>query len=127
MTTILPRILCIDDNRDVADSTADLLGVWGYTARACYDGPSAIALAAVFVPCICLIDLHMPGMDGDEVALLLRAIKRSVVLLAVTAMANEVSCDRIKLAGFDLHLVKPVAPHRLIAAIESFAQARETA
>lgn len=71
---VLPlRVLCVDDNRDVADSTAELLRLVGFEARACYDGPTALAEAAAFLPSVCLIDLNMPGMDGDELATRLRA------------------------------------------------------
>jgi CheY-like chemotaxis protein len=66
------RVLCVDDNRDVADSEADLLHVHECDARACYSGASALVEVAEFRPCVCLIDLNMPGMDGDELAVRLR-------------------------------------------------------
>jgi two-component system, OmpR family, response regulator len=114
-----PRILCVDDNPDVADSIADLLEICGYEVRACYDGPSALAKAEIFAPDICLIDLNMPGMDGDVLAIHLREAGRPLLLAAVTAMSNEESCLRIAAAGFDLHLVKPVDPCHLLAAIST--------
>ena len=67
------RVLCVDDNRDIADSTAELLRRVGFECRACYDGPSALVEAAAFRPSVCLIDFNMPGMDGDEVGVRLRA------------------------------------------------------
>ena len=114
------RVLCVDDNRDVADSEADLLRAVGFDARACYDGASALAEAETFLPSVCLIDLNMPGMDGDELAVRLRArsLDRPLVMVAVTAMSNEASCQRIKAAGFDMHLVKPVDPHTLLAVVD---------
>jgi len=42
------RVLCVDDNRDAADSTADLLRTVEFEARACYDGPGALTEAAAF-------------------------------------------------------------------------------
>ena len=41
-------------------------------------------------------------------------------LVAVTAMSNDGSRDRTRAAGFDLHLVKPVDPHLLVAKIHAF-------
>lgn len=110
------RILCIDDQPDVADSTAELLRLVGFDVRVCYDGKSALAAAAAFQPCLCLIDLNMPGMDGDVLAVELRcqAGRRPLLLVAVTAMGDERSCRRIADAGFDLHLVKPVEPVGLL-------------
>ncbi len=120
-TAIPPRILYVDDNPDVADSTVSLLQVVGFEAMACYDGWTALLLAARFLPGICLIDLHMPGMDGDELAIRLRegVDRTQLKLVAVTAMHDEESCERIRDAGFDLHLVKPVDPHHLPSVIAS--------
>jgi CheY-like chemotaxis protein len=118
------RVLCVDDNHDVADSEAILLRVMGFDTRACYDGPSALTEAAGFRPGLCLLDLNMPGMDGDELAVRLRDLPDPpVVLVAVTAMNNEAGCRRIKDAGFDLHLVKPVDPHALLAVVDQLWQA----
>jgi len=115
------RVLCIDDNRDVADSVKDLLQTVGFEARAVYDGPSALLEAATFLPGVCLIDLNMPGMDGDELAIKLRAQADGVplVLVAVTAASNDSDASRIKAAGFDMHFVKPVDPHQLILVVDT--------
>lgn len=113
------RILCVDDNHDVADSAVDLLRIVGFDAHASYDGPSALAEAAAFLPSVCLIDLNMPGMNGDELATKLRyQLNDPVVLVAITAMSDEQSQQRIRDAGFDLHLVKPVDPTNLIAVVD---------
>jgi two-component system OmpR family response regulator len=118
------RVLCVDDNRDVADSAAELLQIVGLEARACYCGRTALVEAATFLPHVCLIDLNMPGMDGDELAVCLRAQVSgvSLSLVAVTAMSAEQSCQRIRDAGFDMHLVKPVDPRELISIIETIAR-----
>ncbi|HEX4608801.1 MAG TPA: response regulator [Urbifossiella sp.] len=115
------RVLCVDDNRDIADSAADLIRAFGYDALACYDGAAALAAAADFHPAVCLIDLNMPGMAGDEVAVRLRRVAGDSLkmLVAVTAMSTEEAARRIRDAGFDLHLVKPVDPRRLRAVIAS--------
>lgn len=105
----------------MADSATDLLRVVGFETRACYDGPTALVEAARFLPSVCLLDLNMPGMDGDELAVRLRDQADGVplVLVAVTAMSNEQGCRRIEAAGFDLHLVKPVDPHQLVLVVET--------
>jgi two-component system OmpR family response regulator len=112
-----PRILCVDDNHDIADSTADLLQLMGYETRTCYGGSAALTEAASFLPDVCLIDLSMTGMDGDELALRLREAFGPMVMIAVTAMSSEISLRRIKDAGFDAHLVKPADPSRLFSVI----------
>ncbi|HYH64594.1 MAG TPA: response regulator [Urbifossiella sp.] len=122
------RVMCVDDNRDIADSEAQLLQICGIDARACYDGPGALLLAATFRPTVCLIDLNMPGMGGDELAKRLRElwVGEPPVLIGVTAMDGEASRRRIE-AAFDQHLVKPVGPRRLVALIDGQLEASQAA
>lgn len=115
------RVLVVDDHRDCADSTALLLQTVGFTARACYGGRAALDLVPAFRPGLCFLDLNMPGMDGDELAVRLRrwAGRRRLVLVALTAMAGAGYCERIERAGFDLHLVKPVDPFALVRVVDT--------
>src|ERR1700677_2764382 len=90
------RVLCVDDNRDCADSFALLMEVMGFETEACYDGPSALARNDTFKPAICFLDLNMPGMDGDEVAKqLFEHTWRPPLVVAMTAMSDEKSQARI--------------------------------
>src|SRR5438445_12273981 len=66
------KVLCVDDNKDAADSTAVLLRQAGFDARACLSGAEALAEAESFHPDVCLIDLKMPGMSGEDLAARLR-------------------------------------------------------
>jgi DNA-binding response OmpR family regulator len=117
------RVLCVDDDRDVADSLAALLRVAGFQALACYDGHGALVAADGFRPDVCLVDLGMPGMHGDELALKLRRHPgRRPVLVAVTGRTDEASRARTRAAGFHLHLVKPVDPRRLLALVKKLSR-----
>ncbi len=109
------RALCVDDNRDCADSLALLLRALGFEAEACYDGPSALLLNTSLRPEVAFLDLNMPGMDGDELARRLKESQawRPLLLVGVTAMSDEASRARFKGAGVDLHLVKPVESESL--------------
>jgi two-component system, OmpR family, response regulator len=121
------RVLCVDDNRDCADSAVLLLNTMGFEARACYDGFAALQLNGSFRPAICFVDLNMPGMDGDEVAAKLREGIgwRPLLLIAMTAMSDQTSRDRTKAAGFDMHLVKPVDPQQLVGVVDKLFRAAE--
>jgi two-component system, OmpR family, response regulator len=116
-----PRVLCVDDNPDQADSEALFLRILGFEARACYGGRDAIILAGAFLPDVCLLDMSMPGMEGDELAARLRvwAGGRPLVLVAVTA-----ACTDTPAAGFDRHLLKPVDPGRLLAVVNALTSER---
>jgi CheY-like chemotaxis protein len=115
----LVKVLVADDNKDAADTLAALVEVYGGEARTCYDGPSAVAEAGRFRPDVCLLDLTMPGMDGDQVAVRIHDLFPDLHtrLVAVTALGSDEARRRTTRAGFDLHLVKPVDPDRLMTAV----------
>lgn len=120
------RVLCVDDNRDAADSLGVLLRLVGFETRVCHDAATALTLAAGFAPEACVLDITMPGMDGCELAGWFRAhaAGSALFLVAVTALGDDEAQARTAVAGFDLHLVKPVAPQRLIDALFDFEQRR---
>ena len=104
------RVVCVDDNRDIADSEAMLLRLYGYNAVACYDGEQALQTIREFRPEACLFDINMPGMSRLQLAREVR-IEHSEpppTLVAVTATGGEDDFQRSAEAGFDAHLVKPV-------------------
>jgi len=109
------RVLCVDDNRDAADTLGILLELVGFEARVCYDGKTALVAAEEFRPDAAILDLSMPGMTGDELGRLLRERPwaRQIPLVALTALGDEEARRRTTAAGFDLHLTKPVSPDRL--------------
>ena len=85
-----------------------------------YDGRSALAQAEAEPPDVAFLDIGMPGMDGHELARRFRShpALREAVLVAVTGYGQAEDRRRSKEAGFDQHLVKPVAPadlHRVLA------------
>jgi len=112
------RVLVVDDNRDAADSLADLLRLRGAEVRVCYDGRSGLREAAEFRPDAGLFDVNMPGMDGCELARRLRDTPdKPLLLVAITAIDTAEEVRREQVAGFDLHLTKPADPARVIAAL----------
>lgn len=113
------RILCVDDNRDAADSMVSLLNLYGYEAIARYDGTSGLAAAEEECPDACLLDINMPNMDGDELALKIqeRLPECHIVFVAVTAQDDKITKERTRNAGFRYHLVKPVSPDALLIAL----------
>ena len=102
------RCLIIDDNRDAADSLAQILRLMDCTVRTAYAGEQGLALAAQFAPQLVLLDIGMPGMGGYEVQRGLRALGLTMLVAAVTGYGNEEDRRRVTEAGFDAHLVKPV-------------------
>jgi signal transduction histidine kinase len=114
------RILVADDNHDAAEALSLQLQLAGHDVRTAHDGLEALQLARTFGPDIVLLDLGMPKMDGYEVARQLRtelAGVRQMTLIALTGWGQQQDRDRTADAGFDAHLVKPVAEAQLFKAL----------
>jgi signal transduction histidine kinase/ActR/RegA family two-component response regulator len=121
------RILLVEDNADAADSLCEALRMDGHDVLVARSGPDAIEAIGAFVPGIVLCDIGLPGLDGYCVARELRARCPELLLVAITGYASESDRRRAAEAGFDIHLAKPIDPHRLcelIAAAEAAAPVR---
>jgi CheY-like chemotaxis protein len=117
------RVLVVDDNADAAEMIVAMLRVWGQRTAIAFDGPSAIAEGDRLHPDIVLLDIGLPEMDGYETARRMRARPwgATALIVAVTGWGRPDDRDRTRAAGFDRHLVKPVAP----AALEALLVERE--
>jgi CheY-like chemotaxis protein len=103
------RILIVDDNKDAADSLAQLLALQGHRTESVYGARQALARNASFGADVVLLDIGLPEMDGYEVARRLRADGSEAYLVAVTGYGQSEDVRRAHDAGFDSHLTKPVA------------------
>jgi two-component system, OmpR family, response regulator len=106
------RVLVVDDNRDAADSLCALFRVWGYDARAAYDGKTGLEAASALLPDCLFLDIGLPGLDGYALARRLRAhpALSGAKLVALSAYSDR---ERSRAAGFDYHFVKPADPDEL--------------
>jgi signal transduction histidine kinase len=104
-------VLVVDDNEDAAALLGDLLLTRGYRVHIAHDAPEALQLAHRFVPDVALVDIGLPAMDGYELARRLRALPawRNVKLHALTGYGQSADRARSQEAGFDQHLIKPIA------------------
>ena len=112
-TRKLPRILVVDDDPSGAYGLARVIKQLGYPVETAADGPSALETARRFHPEVVFVDLRMPGMDGVQVADLLRAEGLATHIIAATAYRSELERDRTAAAGFAGHLLKPVDKNAL--------------
>ena len=105
------RVLVVDDNRDAADTLSMLLEFMGSKeVKVCNDGPAALVEMQTFRPDVVLLDIGMPGMDGNEVARRIRQQPQFATtrLVALTGWGQEEDRRRTQESGFDHHLTKPV-------------------
>lgn len=110
------RLLVADDNRDLADTLAQLLRRQGFDVDVAYDGGQAVQLAVSFSPDVLILDLSMPVMSGFEVAQRLRTRPEFAqkVFVALTGYSDQAHLDEASQAEFDDYLVKPIAPRVLL-------------
>jgi signal transduction histidine kinase len=116
------RLLIVEDNPDIADTTATMLAMAGHTVRCAHDGVHAIAEAQSFVPEVVLLDVGLPQLDGYQVARRLRQLPqtRNALIIGLTGYGMPADRQRGREAGFDHHLLKPADPGELRALIEAW-------
>lgn len=109
------RVLVVDDNVDSANSLSRLVQLMGHQVETVYDGPAALARCVEFQPDVVLLDIGLPGLNGYDVATLIRQRPElsEITLIAQTGWGQEEDRRRAEAAGFDEHMVKPVDPERL--------------
>jgi PAS domain S-box-containing protein len=113
-------VVVIEDNRDAAQSLADLLELGGHRVHVVHDGRAGIALARALRPHLVLCDLGLPDVDGYEVARTLRGDEalRSTRLVAVSGYTQAPDQRRALEAGFDAHVPKPPSIEILVSLLE---------
>jgi signal transduction histidine kinase/ActR/RegA family two-component response regulator len=113
------RILVVEDNTDAREMLRHLLNLAGHEVHEAADGPTGLGAALRVRPDIALVDVGLPGFDGYELA---RRVRGSagppIYLVALTGYGQPDDRRRAVEAGFDAHLVKPVNPDALLAAIQ---------
>ncbi len=114
-------MLVVEDNDLNRKLFCDLLRAHGHTVEPVADGRDALARARDFVPSLIIMDIHMPHVSGLE---LIEAIKadpalRPIPVLAVTAYAAKGDEERIRDAGAEGYLSKPVSILPFMAAVNA--------
>lgn len=109
------RILVVDDNADAAETLSELLRLAGYEVRWAGHADAALALLDEFDPQLALLDIGLPGINGYQLAGMVRAHPRGagMRLVALTGYGRDNDRAQALAARFDEHLVKPVAAERL--------------
>jgi CheY-like chemotaxis protein/two-component sensor histidine kinase len=110
------RVLVVDDNVDAAQSLAALLEWHGAQARIAHDGLHAVEAARALDPHLVFLDIALPVIDGYETLHRLRQLDDfRARVVALTGFSSEEHRQRSSDAGFDAHLVKPLAPETVQA------------
>ena len=118
-----PRILVVDDEKLLADTTATILRRAGYDAKSVYDGFDALDATVAFRPDYLVADILMPGMNGVELAIAVRQMSPATKIVLFSGQAGIVDIlEESRARGFEFPLLaKPVHPTRLIETLRSLA------
>lgn len=110
------KILVVEDDENISKMISAALSIVGYKSNCCYDGASAVKMAAEYLPDLILLDVMLPEMDGFEVMSRIKNLGIPVIFL--TAL-QDVS-DKVKglKLGADDYIVKPFEAVELLARIE---------
>jgi DNA-binding response OmpR family regulator len=121
-------ILVVDDDPNALDIVRTFLEARGYRVATARDGKEALSLMESVDPSLVLLDVMMPGMDGWEVA---RVIKNHpkfnrVRVVMLTARSDFTDKHEGLRAGADDYIVKPIQLKELGERVERNLKARET-
>ena len=107
----MAKVLVIEDNSANMTLATFLLENAGHTVLKALDAETGVTLAGTEQPDLILMDIQLPGMDGLKATALLKAdaVTREIPVLALTALAMKGDEARIRAAGCDGYIAKPLS------------------
>ncbi|WP_299309882.1 response regulator [uncultured Croceicoccus sp.] len=118
------RVFVVEDNDLNRKLFCDLLVAHGYLVESNADGNDFVERAAAFAPDLVIMDIQLPELSGISLIEAMRRDARleSVPVLAVTAYAGKGDEERIRVAGAEGYLAKPVSIAAFMAAVTRLLQ-----
>lgn len=115
------RVLVVEDNELNLKLFCDLLRAHGFAAEPVRDGREAVAKAREVAPDLVVMDIQMPHVSGLD---LIRAMKadsrlRAIPIMAVTAYSGREDEERIRAAGANAYVSKPIALARFMEEVRA--------
>ena len=114
------RILIIEDNEDIRESTAELLTLAGYDVATASNGTDGVTLITELLPDVIICDVVMPGMDGYGVFdwLTQNQNAKEIRFILSTAQSERSHIHKAREIGIENYLIKPFNESELINSIE---------
>ena len=117
----MARVLVIEDNPTNLKLATFLLQSAGHTVLSAADAEAGLMLARGEQPNLILMDIQLPGMDGLEATALLKQDNTTcaIPVIALTALAMKGDEERIRAAGCDGYIAKPLAYREFLAIVSA--------
>jgi two-component system, cell cycle response regulator DivK len=115
----MAKILIVEDNAANMTLTMFLLQSAGHSVLSAANAEAGLTLARAEHPNLILMDIQLPGMDGLEATVLLKRddATRHIPVIALTALAMKGDEERIRAAGCDGYIAKPLAYQDFLAIV----------
>lgn len=113
------KIVVVDDDPAIAGALCAILRSAGYPAFAAYEAESALMVCKHHLPALLISDIHMPGMNGVELAMQMgRVLPQCRVILFSGHIQSPALLDAAQKDGHDFEfLQKPIAPEDLLSRV----------
>lgn len=112
------KILVVDDEPDLLKVTLLRLNKTGYKAFGGSDGRDALDLAKQIIPDLIILDVYLPGVNGNDVAKTLKKDSKlkhvPVILISATTRSLDVKARE---CGADGYIIKPFDPEELVGMV----------
>jgi two-component system, cell cycle response regulator DivK len=120
MSLSVAKILVVEDNALNIKLFCDLLMAHGHDAQPVTDSRDALEAARAFAPDLIITDIQLPHVSGIELMQLVRGDEAlaDVPIMAVTAYAAQGDDERIRAAGAQSYVSKPISVARFVEAVE---------
>lgn len=123
----MAKILIVEDNALNIKLFCDLLAAHGHQPQAVTDSRQALDAAREFKPDLVITDIQLPHVSGLELIRLIRADEsiKDVPIMAVTAYAAAGDDDRIRAAGAQSYVSKPISVARFVHEVDELLAPRQ--
>jgi two-component system, cell cycle response regulator DivK len=115
----MARVLIVEDNSANMTLAVFLLQSAGHSVLSARDAEAGLTLAREEQPDLILMDIQLPGMDGLQATALLKRddATRAIPVIALTALAMKGDEERIRAAGCDGYIAKPMRYQEFLATV----------
>ena len=103
-----PKLVVIDDELEFTKALDQFFSARGYDVHVALRGQSGLRLIETERPDVVLMDLKMPGMDGDEILRRIHLARPEIKIIVITAYDDGATKQRLLAMGAFAHLEKPL-------------------